>query len=1043
MKLSTVTIPFFLVLFVCAAFRVGAEPVLDPYVFNETFEDGSVGAWSSYPPSQDTAYDPTIWIKPIKAEKADNRALYREITPNYNIDYLFGVRKIVSMTVDRSSTLTFRAFIKSNRDVSGVKVQFGFADGTSAEKLVPFSTRESWRDCTVALAEFLGSSQMKKLDAVAFMAVCPNADPENLLRFGIDDVSINGMRESRWEITSPAVHRLDEWNDLIAGVHFAEGGSIVIEGNPPFAAGSAAVTVSRAFTGEDEKLFRMTLSKDTGSWTVKIPLTEQSGVTAGFWRATFIASAKDKKSDTASSSLVFLVKTKNAPAENPRILMNRGDAEKIKAKAADGRMKTVWENLVRRAANARGRYDYNDFNYNLDAYDERYWLPTYDGYITAISAPSSYIRSNAVVYGVTGDAETGDAARNALLKMADWPSYVHPHILNQGQYTYWPVGQKLTDLAIGFDMIADRLSPAERKKVADALYSKGVTEVFKEYVRDNRVSSNTSNWIGDVTSGGMLCALAIMNDKKDEELEPYFTGMLLKLGALIDGCFDTDGGYGEGFSYLNHAMHCMNIALPTIEKMYGVHFPSKLYTCLDEFIYAYDPETKEIADWGDTSTGIGSLSVFTYVITKTRNPYYKWLYDRTPGSDDTDLFMMDDSIPSQSPDNLPKIRLFRDTGTAVFRSGFGHDDFALLFRCGAFFNHQHFDQGSFYLSDRGETFLKEVGRSDYYNDPWYQKMVIQPYGHNCILVNGNNESQSAGDILRDVPAWNQYSEVTDFLTFDGGGFASGKLDPLYKGYFDYLRRSILFIEPRTAILIDELDGAAGAKTAELLFHAPHRDDISVSGSDALVTLPGGTLTIRTVVSPELKAEVMKRPLTLYEFQRENAVTMKARGYLKLTAGLGGSGTAIVNVLSTDNQVLNALNPKKESGVTTLTVNGTSYAINTSAGHPAGAEYTVGTAATDALVYARTSAGYIAMRATKLTVDGKSLFTSDKPVSVSFRDGDVMTFDYDAHDGARLAVALSSKPKIVTLNGEKFRAWDYAKGVLTINLAAGSGTIGVR
>ena len=52
-----------------------AEPVLEPYVFRASFEDGAVGPWSSYPPAQDTAYDPTIWVRPLAREhNVDNRA---------------------------------------------------------------------------------------------------------------------------------------------------------------------------------------------------------------------------------------------------------------------------------------------------------------------------------------------------------------------------------------------------------------------------------------------------------------------------------------------------------------------------------------------------------------------------------------------------------------------------------------------------------------------------------------------------------------------------------------------------------------------------------------------------------------------------------------------------------------------------------------------------------------------------------------------------------------------------------------------------------
>ena len=1034
----------FVVTVLCGGSRGHADQVLEEYSYTTDFESGSVGAWSSYPPSQDTAYDPSIWVKPLKAVASDNRSLYREITPNYNIDYTFGVRKKVDMFVDSGSVLSFKAYIKSNRDIGGVRVKFGFADGESVERDIEFSARESWRDCSIKLADMVGD-EYRELEAVAFMAICPNADPENLLRFGLDHVSLNGYREMKWDFVTPQSHVLDEWEDSIAGTHFQEGGKLTITAQPPINVGSAALSISRALTGSDERHFRMRKNKSSGAWSASINIGEKSGVTAGIWRATIQASSQDKKDDTVSSSLVFLVKKADAPADNPRILMAGDDIGNIREKIASGRMKEVFESIEKRAEGYRQRYDYKEFNYNLDAYDEVHWLPTYGGYINAISQPASYIRANGVVYGVSGDSEAGEAARLGLLKMAEWPSYVHPHILNQGQYTYWPVGQKLLDMAVGFDMAADRFNGEERKKVAEALYSKGVTEVFKEYVRDNRVSSFTSNWIGDVTAGGISCAMAVMNDYPAEDLEPYLTGMILKMNALIENGFGLDS-YGEGYSYLNHAMHCMNVGMPALERTFGIQFPEKTFSALDIVLYQYDRETKKIYDWGDTSTGVSTLSNFTYMIAKSQNPYYRWLYDRTLGHYDVDLFLMDESVPATDPENLPHVKLFDEVGTVAFRSGFEHDDFAFIFRCGPFYNHQHFDQGSFYFVDKGEVFLNELGKSDYYNDPWYKKLVIQAGGHNCVLVDKNAESQLAGDLLNDVKAWDDYASISDFLAFDGGGFASGRLDAIYKGKLDYLRRSALYIAPRTVVLIDETVGAGEAKTVDLRFHTKHREDIAIDGSTASIAKDSGTLTIKTVAPAEFVSADHKRPLTTSEFDAKKAVTMKARGYLELSGDISGAGTGLtfVNVLSTDGSVISDLDEKREDGHVALSLAGNDYYINTSAGNPVGATFKAGDITSDALVYGRNAAGYVAMRVSTLSDADGEMLSADNPLTLAFKGGGVMTLSYSAESDTKMTFRLSSKPKLVSLNGEKYRGWSFSRKTgLSIDLPQGSGEIAIR
>ena len=1007
-----------------------AAPALEPYTYTTDFSGGSVGPWSSYPPSQDTAYDPTIWVKE-RPDADGNKALFREITPNFTNDYIFGARKkFHNLYVDASSVLSFKAYIKSNRPIEGVRLRFGFTDGTKQELDVPFTTIESWYSARVSFSSMITDGQSHKLDAVAFMALCPDADPENLLRFGVDDVSITGYRQTKFSFTSPETHILEERPEQIAAVHFNEGGEIEIAGRAPFKAKSVEVTVSRALTGANRKTWKMKEKDDVWSRVIKIGTS--SDVSAGIWRATVTAVSADNEPRTSTTELVFLVSKANAPGSNPRILTTAADIPAVQDRAKSGDMKKVWDGLVRNAERRRSDRTTDEFKYNLDAYDDIYWLPTYGGYIQALYTPSNYIRSNAVVYGISGDTEAGDAACRALKMMAQWPSWVHPHILNQGQYTYWPVGQVLSDLAVGYDMAGDRLSAADRKLVATALYEKGITQVFKEYVRDNRVSSNTSNWIGDVTGGGIMCALTLMDEYEDRDLEPYLTGMILKMGDLVKSGFDKDGAYGEGYSYLNHALHCINTALPGLDRTFGVKFPLKLYEAHKLIFYQWDSYTNHLYDWGDTVTSLRAMSNFTWFLNKSGDPLLQWLYDKNPGSADVDLLLLDTHNKEEDVTVLPKATLFRDTGTAVFRSGFDEDAFIFVFRCGPFFNHQHFDQGSFFIADRGEEFLGEVGRSDYYDDPWYKKLVTQPAGHNCILIDDNPESQRAGDLLHDVPAWTDYARISDFMSFDGGAFLSGDLTPLYKGKVETLRRSVLYSAPRTIVMIDEAAGAVDARQINLLFHPPHREDITIDGPGKVrITRQSGTLQM-TSLSGDVDISANKRPPTLYEFNGLDAVTMKPYGYVKMDADIG-NGTTAVTVMSTDKGASGALNSRRFDDLVLLDLDGVTCAIKTKPGGVMDVDGTV----TDALVYASLEDGFRAMRATYIDRSGKKLFESDTPVSIEITGSKI---SYSSAENAEITVFMETKPRRINAGGEQYKDWSFNRGkglVLTVKAGTGS------
>jgi hypothetical protein len=1024
-----------------------AGPALEPYTYTEDFESGAVGPWASYPPSQDTAYDPSIRVLPLLSEKnAANRALYREITPNFEIEYEFGVRKLLDMYLDNASELSFRARIRSYRGSKGVRVRFGFADSTMTERLIPLEANTPWRDCRIPLSGILKPGERKQLSALAIMAVCPDADPETVLRFGIDDVRINGSRARHFVFSAPAVHKLTEWPDFIAGRHFIEGGSITIEGTAPVGTQRVIIRIAHALTGEDEKTFPMTRSGD--HWICTIPLDGGKGPGAGFWRATLSGEAPEGAD--FSTGMVFLVRRKDAPSGHPSLYFSQSDIGRIMAKTGGGHGKTVWEAIRSRAGESRSRYTVDDFRYKFDAFNEEHWIPVFADFGRELRNPQDYIRDNALVYGLSGDIDAGDAARKAFLKVAEWPAYVPPHITNQGKHSYYITGLYLTDLAFAYDLLYDRFSPEEREKAADALYSKGMKEAYEEYVRGNWVSSNTSNWICDVTAGSILCAAAVYSDYGDEALEPFLTGSILKVGKLVRAAFDPDGDYGEGSLYYMHTLHGLTKSMAVLERFFAVRFPDAIARSHTSLLYQIDPGSKRIYSFGDAYENLMLFSPNSYLgmgnavwlLAKYRDPHLKWLYDMNPGTTERDLIFLDESLPAKPPADLPKAKHFREVGTTVFRSGFSRDDFVFIFRCGAYINHQHFDQGAFFLADRGEEFLGEVGRTDYYADDWYQNLVIQPGGHNCILVNGNPESQRHGDILHDVPAWKDRASTTDFFTFEDGAFVSGRLDPLYRDKLTSLRRSVLYLEPRTVVLIDEAGGTSGARTIDLRFHAPFMEDISPYGKDFRVTRPGGTLNVRTISPNFLHSEVLRRPMTLREIGDRDLRNLKKRGFLQLTAALENSThtAVVVNVFSTDRDVMERLNNQSLADHAVFTCHGRQFTVNTSGGK----RYRTGDTETDALVFSIRQDGFLALRMKEVTAKGAWAVRTDKPVSLLWETGGITSFTYAAHESVYMTVSGMRKPKQVIRDGKQIKEWTYsAGGDLAIILPAGESRIEIR
>jgi hypothetical protein len=708
--------------------------------------------------------------------------------------------------------------------------------------------------------------------------------------------------------------------------------------------------LSRALTAEDRKTFQM--KKVTAArWELEILPGE---LKKGMWRVDIEGVGKDGKKITAA--VVFIMKPEKELSGHPRLLISKQDKEKILEKIKRKPYQTIWEAIKSSAESSRKKYNPEDFNYSLDAFDAIYWLPTLSGYNTIIRQPAKLARANGLVYFLEDCNCAGKAVKETLLKMAEWPTWVHPHISRMGQFSHFIVGMSLEDFSLGYDTIYDLLSPGERKKIADAFFHNGIMGVFEEYVRDNRVSSDTSNWIAHVTGGGILSAVAIQGEYTDAELEPYLTGMILKLGELVKCGFDPTGDYGEGYSYHVYTLQTMAETMAVLERNFGIRFPGKVFHSYRYIFYQGifpregAQESAAIYDFGDARNQLSSMTPLVYLLNKTRDPLLKWLYDKKPGDEDMDLFYYDDTIPSKGPSDLPTNEWFKDVGTVVFRSGFGYEDFAFIFRCGPFYNHQHFDHGSFYLLDKGEELISEPGRTEYYTDPWYHKLFIQPGGHNCILVDENVESQRAGgDLLHDVKAWQDHGKITNFMEFEEGAFVSGDLTGLYKGKFKHLTRNIVYIKPRTVIIIDKGIGANDAQRMNLRFHAKRKGDIKLNGKTVEITKPNTSLWIQTVFPEQYEVEVKKRPLTLDEFtevQEENVFTLSEAGFVQLTAEVNRECTIFINVLATDREVIEGLDVCRADRYCTLTVGDTTYYINTTDG-----VMTIGDTETDAPVYA--------------------------------------------------------------------------------------------
>ena len=273
----------------------------------------------------------------------------------------------------------------------------------------------------------------------------------------------------------------------------------------------------------------------------------------------------------------------------------------------------------------------------------------------------------------------------------------------------------------------------------------------------------------------------------------------------------------------------------------------------------------------------------------------------------------------------------------------------------------------------------------------------------------------------------------------GGAFLSTDLVPVYKRKWRSLRRSILYLGPRTLVIIDRGETADGVGKLTARFHAPRKEDIVLEKDAAAIVRGQKKLWIKTLSPDAVERRVEKRPLSLNEFKAENPITMRARGFLELGAVVQNGAAGFVNVLSTDQEIISGLAASDGSGYREVSIGGSRYIL----GAAEGQSHEADGVRTAALVFHKMLDGFLAARATCVEANGRPVFISDRRGSfVVSDDKGGRKISYAAPERARLQVFSPRRPKSVAI-GQTRAQWEYRNSLVVLDLPAGEGMIEVR
>ncbi len=1011
---------------------------LEPYRYVEDFEANELNAWASYPLWQDTAFDPNFHVGRI-VPGDPNISIVQRVTPYTQVDNYAGAQKKLEMFFLPGSSIRLRYYLKTERKTGFLKIRLATGEQGAVDFTIPEPPANRWQWASVSYDELTRQNpdiqgRTIPVFGVAVLAKIPLADPAMPIFFGLDDIVIEGAKTPEFRFIEPPADKLSEWKPFISHHHYRRGQSLIIRGEWPVEADRVLFHLHN-FTDRSKPLFESGLKKSGDEWhlpPVKLDWPE------GLYLAKL--SAYQKREKIAASELSIVIAPGDLGGRHPRLWFDSQGLERIKARLGEIRFKNVADDIRRSAAEARKNLPFDSVSFDVDVFPQdepllgnvpRSIYPWFE----RIRPWRAGSRANSLAYALLEDQEAGRYAKELIVKLCGFPTWLHPWFENRGQHIYYPVGELGMDVALAYDLVYDLLSENERQVVREGLWRNVVLGCHRSYVEDNLVTSNTSNWVAHITGGSLMSQAAIYGDgEAPQAVEPFLSGAIFKLHELIRKSVGRDGGYGESYGYCRFTMESLSKALPALSNVFKTDLSSPLDQTYQDLSWATLLDQKYFFYFGDSGGNLGPMTNWAFLLANRRDPLLAWLYHFFK-QDETlmDVIYDTEAVSRRDRFQANPVRVFWDLGTTVFRSGWQKDDFLFVLRTGAFYNHQHLDQGTFWLADRGSIFIEERHGSTYYDDPIYQSHYTQPIAHSTILIDRNAQSQRVGDPLHFIPGFDDHAFIHHFLDGEMASFVSGDIGRLYWGKVKELRRNVLYIKPRTLLMMDTVAPESRDVDVTLLFQAAELKDIQAGTESSIIRKGNAVLHLAHLWPENPTVQAEETPLYINTLKTERPLVRE--GMLTVTARTAGKPMVIANLLKTTPGEESQLETAKGDGCVFGKTGGEEFAFCAAPGQL----YRHRNWQTDALALTWSDSGIFAALCTSLDRDNCPLIRSSEPVTCEIGETRIR---YYLAKPAEVAVGLEVKPREVLLEGQKIRKFDWNSDtrLLRLDLPAGTGVL---
>jgi hypothetical protein len=448
---------------------------------------------------------------------------------------------------------------------------------------------------------------------------------------------------------------------------------------------------------------------------------------------------------------------------------------------------------------------------------------------------------------------------------AEFAARVEQEMLAAARFEDWnpshflDIGEATAALALGYDWLHDRLTPAGRAEIAAAIRAKGLQPGLDPNDRRNSWHRSKHNW-NQVCFGGLtLGALAIAEDAPDESA----TLLRLARAGIANGLapYAPAGVYPEGPSYWAYGTTYQVLMIAALESALGT-----------DWNLSRSPGLLPSAGAVVQLTGPTGLSYnfFDGGEKRSLEPATFWFAQRL---DDPGLLLFElrDFATAKSraraiaanrfaplaalwwPERTaPAPQLPLDwhgdgaNAVATFRESWTSPDAAYLaVKAGkAGLNHGHMDAGSFIYEADGVRWAIDLGMQDYESleskriDLWrmaqdsqrWTVFRLNNFSHNTLTLDG---------ALHDVGGQATFTRFASGARFRG---AVLDLSPVFAGHAHRVARGFALQPDRGFLVRDEISGLAPSGTAR--WQIATRARIELRGSTAILHQNNRTLTVR-------------------------------------------------------------------------------------------------------------------------------------------------------------------------------------------------------